>query len=218
MAVARHKVIYLFDYCPASWHVLVIDGRCVPAAARLLVSPAQNSLKDSSAGTLVTLFHFFCSSSLYHSLSFPLTIFYQFLALLHHCWIVIFFLPSLFFLFFSPLLVDLQMQIGKVTFASLISITVVYCSVSVCTMHECPCSRVKMKAVATLCSALASPSLGDLVFISPDLAHILEYLLQVPALLNLTTDVRGSMCTELREKTRTRLLRNSEIRDNSSDW
>lgn len=76
---------------------LVIDGRCVPAAAGLLVSPAQNSLKDSSAGTLVTPFHFFCSSSLYHSLSFPLTTFYQFRASLHHRWIVIFFLPSLFF-------------------------------------------------------------------------------------------------------------------------
>lgn len=69
VAVARHKLIYLFDYCPASWQALVIDGHCVPAAARLLVSPAQNSLKDSSAGTPVTLLHFFCSSSLYHSLS-----------------------------------------------------------------------------------------------------------------------------------------------------
>lgn len=95
------------------------------------------------------------------------------------------------------------MQIGPVTFASLISITVVDCSVSVCAMHECPCGRVKMKAVATLCSAWASPSLGDLVFISPDLAHTLEYLLQVPALLSLTTYVRGGMFTELRGKTRT---------------
>lgn len=69
---AWHRVIYLFDYCPASWHVLLIDGHCVPSAAGLLVSLAQNSLKDSSAGTLVTLFHFSGSPSLYHSFSVPL--------------------------------------------------------------------------------------------------------------------------------------------------
>lgn len=71
-ASTLHRVIYLFDYCPASWHVPLIDGHCVPAAAGLLVSPTQNSLKDSSAGTPVTLFHFFYSPSLYHTLSFPL--------------------------------------------------------------------------------------------------------------------------------------------------
>lgn len=70
IAGTQHRVIYLFDYCPASWHVPLIDGHCVPAAAGLLVSPTQNSLKDSSAGTLVTLFHFFCSPSLYHPLSY----------------------------------------------------------------------------------------------------------------------------------------------------
>lgn len=57
IAGTRRGVIYLFDYCPASWHVPLIDGHCVLAAAGLLVSAAQNSLKDSSAGTLVTLLH-----------------------------------------------------------------------------------------------------------------------------------------------------------------
>lgn len=102
VAGARHRVIYLFDYRPASWHVPLIDGHCVPAAAGLLVSPAQNSLKDSSAGTLVTLFHFPCSPSLYHSFSFPLTTSYQFflsLYLLFNTQIP----PALFiFLFFLP--------------------------------------------------------------------------------------------------------------------
>lgn len=120
-AVARHKLIYLFDYCPASWQALVIDGHCVPAAARLLVSPAQNSLKDSSAGTPVTLLHFFSSSSLYHSLS-PspsppsINFWHYFIAAKWSN----FSCPPLFFFIFSPLVVDLQMQIGQVTFASLI--------------------------------------------------------------------------------------------------
>lgn len=35
VAAAGHGVIYLFDYCPASWHVLVIDSYCVPADAAL---------------------------------------------------------------------------------------------------------------------------------------------------------------------------------------
>lgn len=55
-------VIYLFDYCPASWHVPVIDGNCVPGDTVLLLSPVANGLKDSSTETTVTL----CSSSLSH--------------------------------------------------------------------------------------------------------------------------------------------------------
>lgn len=55
-------VIYLFDYCPASWHVPVIDGNCVPGDTGLLLSPVAYGLKDSSAERTVTL----CSSSLSH--------------------------------------------------------------------------------------------------------------------------------------------------------
>lgn len=54
----RHQEIYLFDYCPASWQVVLIDGHCVRTAAGLLVSLAANSLKDSSVETLFALFHF----------------------------------------------------------------------------------------------------------------------------------------------------------------
>lgn len=168
IAGARHRVIYLFDYCPASWHVHLIDGDCVPAAAGLLVSPAQNSLKDSSARTPVTLFHFSCSPSLYHSFSIPLTTTHQFLLSLYYP-ILKFLLPSLFFPFFpccwsadANLASDLHI---------LISITGVYWGVFVCTMHECLCNHVKMKGIATLCSAWASPSLGDLAFISSDLTN-----------------------------------------------
>ena len=67
IAGPQHKEIYLFDYCPAHRHVLLIDCYCVPSAAGLLVSLAQNSLKDSSVETLVTLFHRFCLSSLSRS-------------------------------------------------------------------------------------------------------------------------------------------------------
>lgn len=140
IAGARHRVIYLFDYCPASWHVPLIDGHCVPAAAGLLVSPAQNSLKDSSAGTLVTLFHFPCPPSLYHSFSFPLAAFYQFpssLRLLLNTHIS----PALSIFLSSlhppsplppPPVVDLPMQIWQVTFASLISISGVFSGVCWC--------------------------------------------------------------------------------------
>lgn len=55
-------VIYLFDYCPASWHVPVIDGNCVPGDTGLLLSPVAYGLKDSSAERTVTL----CYSSLSH--------------------------------------------------------------------------------------------------------------------------------------------------------
>lgn len=55
-------VIYLFDYCPESWHVPVIDGNCVPGDTGLLLSPVAYSLKDSSAERTVTL----CSSALSH--------------------------------------------------------------------------------------------------------------------------------------------------------
>lgn len=140
IAGARHRVIYLFDYCPASWHVPLIDGHCVPAAAGLLVTPAQNSLKDSSAGTLVTLFHFPCPPSLYHSFSFPLAAFYQFpssLRLLLNTHIS----PALSIFLSSlhppsplppPPVVDLPMQIWQVTFAGLISISGVFSGVCWC--------------------------------------------------------------------------------------
>lgn len=78
IAGAWHRVMCLFDYCLASWHVLLIDGHCVPAAAGLLVSPVQNSLKDSSVRpyllsfTFPALLHFITLSPFpYHLLSIP---------------------------------------------------------------------------------------------------------------------------------------------------
>lgn len=170
-AAPWQRLIYIFDYCPASWHVPLIDGHCVPIATSLLLSPAQNSLKDRSTGALVTLFHFSCPSPLYHSFSFPFTTLYQFLPLSYLLFSTHASLCRTPYFTFSVLFL---MQIQVATFTSLISMTGVrLCSVcmgAVCVTGE----WVKMKGKGTLCTAWVSPLLGDLAFISSDLTHTVE--------------------------------------------
>lgn len=43
-------VIYLFDYCPASWHVPLIDGHCVPAARRAVTLAGTKQLEGQLCG------------------------------------------------------------------------------------------------------------------------------------------------------------------------
>lgn len=174
IAVAQHRVIYLFDYCPATWHVLVIDGHCVPVAAGPLVSPAQ-AWRTALQGPLISPLHFFYLSSLYHSFSFPL---YRLLSIspitssIAEHWI--FLSPSIFQA--SPLLVVLQMQIGRVTFESLISTTVAYWSVFMCTVHEGPCSHERSRHPPS-CLGQSLAGWPRLYSIPPDLAHTVASLL-----------------------------------------
>lgn len=168
IAVARHRVIYLFDYCPATWHVLVIDGHCVPVAAGPLVSPAR-AWRTALRGPSLVPFTF--STCLHFITPFPspFTSFYQFLPLLQF-----FFPPSLFQA--SSLLVVLQMQIGRVTFESLLSITVAYWSVFMCTLHEGSCSRERSSHPPS-CLGQSLAGWPRLYCILPDLAHTLASLL-----------------------------------------
>lgn len=79
MAVARHKVIYLFDYCPASWHVPRDRWPLCPSSRRAVSLSSTKQLEgqlcgDPSYSLSLFLLLFTLSLSLlppYHLLSIP---------------------------------------------------------------------------------------------------------------------------------------------------
>lgn len=153
IAGAQHGKIYLFDYCPASWHVLLIDGFCFPAAAGLLVSLAQNSLKDSSADSPFTLLHF----------CFPPPPPHQWLQFITQY--LNFSFPFISFFFRCCCSSDAN---------AACDLPQIHPSMFVSTLHECPLQPCEDERPSCPLFRLCRLLLGDLAFNASDVAHPLQ--------------------------------------------